>query len=236
MGFKEVVFEENKRLGNVLAQDDAKALYQRSKYYILMKEISEKLRPELPKDEEILAYLPLTNTDNTAFMNTGINSLSYARTKKARDYVNTFHDTRGNRLMIFTKRRILFLVVVEFLEEKQYFSYPYESIQSIYVEKYQRRYFDEKMHRQNFSCYFLDFQSEANVFFEALSEEDYQEYCRIKASIPAFSQVKSGTKVQRNTRLDRVLHKIGSSAVWWINLPFVLLLIYFIWRLLSGLG
>lgn len=233
MGFKEVVYQENQRLGKLMDEAQVQSLYQRSKYYILMQEIKAKLTPQLPADEPILAYLPLTNTDNTALMNTGINGPAYARSKAAREYVEKFHDTRGNRLMVFTKRQILFLVVVDFLEDNQYFSYPYSSLQSIFVEKYQRNYFDEKFRRQRFTCYFVDFQSEAHVFIEALSEQDYQEFCRIKEQISAFAAVPKSNHVQRNSRLDRILHKIGATAVWWINIPFFLLLVYLIWRLLS---
>lgn len=237
MGFKEVLFNENKRLA---AADSAKitdtaTLYHRSKYYILMKEIEKLILPQLEQGETIQGYLPLTVSDNTGVMNTGYNAQTYVTTEKARWYVDQFKDTRGNRVMIFTETRIIFMVIVEFFEDNRYFSYAYDSIHSIFTKKHRRRYFDEHMKRQSHIWYMLDFQSGNHVFDETLAQKDYETLKEIWQRIPAMARIPESNRVYRRNLFDHIASngKLAFNVGFWLfNLPFAVFLIWVIWNLI----
>lgn len=237
MGFKDVLLNENKRLAAIddINGIDTEALYQRSKYYILMKEIESLMTPQLTPGETIQGYLPLTVADNTGSMNTGYNAQTYVTTEKARWYVDQFKDTRGNRVMIFTETRIIFLVIVEFFEENRYYSYAYDSIHSIFTKKHTRRYFDEHMKRQRHVWYLLDFQADNHVFDETLTQKDYETLKEIWQRIPAMARIPESNRVYRRNLFDRITSngKLAFNVGFWLfNLPFAIFLIWVIWNLI----
>lgn len=133
MDFKQLVLNENNLLTKISEQEKA-ATFELSKQYVFLQDLLEELRTLLAKDETILGYLPLTPDGNLAFANQGLGAYAYATTEKAKAYRDIFHDTRGNRLLVFTETRMLFLVIIDYLENNTYFSYPYETIKAFTIK------------------------------------------------------------------------------------------------------
>ena len=127
MNFKQIVDSENRRLRNEVTQDEKNRLLANGKTYIFFQELMTEIQSLLDKDETVQGYLPLSTSGNLAISNQGIAGLSYARTERAKQYVVQFNDTRSNRLFVFSEKRILFLVIIDFLDDQTYFSYPYSS-------------------------------------------------------------------------------------------------------------
>ncbi|MGX7200002.1 hypothetical protein [Enterococcus nangangensis] len=193
---------------------EKKQLFQRTKMYILWQELQELLKDELNTDEEIRYALPITNESNSAVMNSGLLGMTYARSPRAREYVDTFLDLRGNRLLLFTQERIIFLVVVEYLEEGLYYSYPYTSIDQITLQ-YQKispftistadpRVMDIAKAGGD-GYYYLDFESQGDIFVEMFYQKDAQRLLEIFDETPALKGKVSSGKIHRRHKRDYVL-------------------------------
>ncbi len=122
-------------LKNTPETQKLKNRFQQTKQYIFLKEVTDDLKSQLP-DETFLDIYPLTNSENSRVFTSGLLGMNYVRTPKALAYRDLFQDLRGNRLLIFTNQRIIFLVVVEYLEEGLFYSYPYESLENVHVGTY----------------------------------------------------------------------------------------------------
>lgn len=211
--FKKVFDQLNDDLRekNDLSANEKKQLFDETKMYIFIQDFLKKLTPYLQEDEVIQSYLPLTNQDNSAIMTGGIMGMAYARTPDARAYLNTFHTVRGNRLLIFTDQRMIFVVVIDFLEDHTYFSYPYDSIKSFMLKEHTFGYFDwankDGLRKQD-SYYTFDFQAGNHVFTEMLSPEDAQIFQRQLQEIDGLKHVLITDKAKRNNWLDRVFSNV----------------------------
>lgn len=233
--FKDSFRELNSQLfeEDDLTVSGKKRLFQQTKMYIFIQEFLTKLTPILAEGEVIQAYLPLTNQENTAVATGGLLGMAYARTAAAREYVDHFHDVRGNRLLVFTNRRMLFLVMVEFLEEELFYSYPYSSIQSIQFTKHKIGYFDWhqkllKDKRQYRYYYTLDFQSENHIFTEMLTVEDGEIVQRQLQNIPQLQDIMVTAKARRKSKLDAIF----SNLTWQLKVLMIISLLL----LALGLG
>ena len=112
--FKKAFWQLNDELGGKqdLSTQDKKRLFEQTKMYIFLQDFLKKLTPYLEEGEVIQAYLPMTNQGNTAVATGGIMGMAYAREPEARAYVENFHDVRGNRLLVFTNQRMLFVCLL----------------------------------------------------------------------------------------------------------------------------
>lgn len=238
MSFKDVVYAENERLDGELSGDQKKNLYERSKYYILVKDIEAQISQQLAEGETIQGLQPFTIGDNSAVMNAGMMGLNYATTPAARNYVENFHDTRGNRMLIFTDRRIIFLVIIEFLEDGLFYSYPYEEIHSIFLKKRRVRGLSDKY---GFDWYVLDFQAGDHIFSDMIFEKDYQLFLSFWEKIPAMKKVPRGKRVWRKHFVNRIWSNLNLwltimiGANWVFIGAFILVLIYFFFVILPSM-
>lgn len=241
--FKKAFWRLNDELAGKqdLSTQDKKRLFEQTKMYIFLQDFLKKLAPYLEEGEVIQAYLPMTNQENTAVATGGVMGMAYAREPEARAYVENFHDVRGNRLLIFTDRRMLFVVIVEFLEERLYYSYPYEDIQSILFKKRKIGYFDWSAAtvgamRKQTHYYTLDFQAGDRIFTEMLAEDDGIIFQRQLETIPALQGILLGDKVQRTRKFDLFFSNasLQLKILSGISIVFILFLLFYALLLILG--
>ncbi|MDH6364021.1 hypothetical protein M2139_001006 [Enterococcus sp. PF1-24] len=185
-----------------------KQLLQQTKKYIFLRELMEEFAENLAADEIIQAYLPLAAGENSSVANVGLMGMAYAEKPQSKAYVRLFNDIRGNRLLIFTNQRIIFMTLIEYLEDGLYYIYPYAGIKSICFKEQKVGYFEWE-NRQGFFpkrkytySYSLDFQSNNNIFTERLTENDAEIFKRQLSEIEALKNVLITDKVQRNSTFD----------------------------------
>ncbi|KAF1296895.1 hypothetical protein BAU15_14420 [Enterococcus sp. JM4C] len=214
--FKDIFYHLDDQLTNTaddLSDQSKKQLFNQVKFYIFIQEFLEKITPLLEEEEEIKGYLPFSPGPNSSIGNVGFMGMAYARTEEARNYVKTFNDVRGNRLMIFTDKRMIFMTIVEFLEDQTYYSYPYEAIESIRIKQHTVSYFDwEKRFapkRVKIHWYTFDFQSGTNIFTETLDEKDYQLLMEKIKTIEPLQKILITDKVQRSSTFDYLFSNIN---------------------------
>lgn len=241
--FKKAFWRLNDELAGKqdLSAPDKKRLFEQTKMYIFLQDFLKKLTPYLEEGEVIQAYLPMTNQENTAVATGGVMGMAYAREPEARAYVENFHDVRGNRLLIFTDRRMLFVVIVEFLEERLYYSYPYEDIQSILFKKHKIGYFDWSAAtigaiRKQTHYYTLDFQAGDHIFTEMLAEDDGVIFQRQLETIPALQGILLGEKVQRARKFDLFFSNasLQLKILYGLSILLVLFLLFYVVLLILG--
>lgn len=241
--FKKAFWQLNDELAGKqdLSTQDKKRLFEQTKMYIFLQDFLKKLTPYLEEGEVIQAYLPMTNQENTAVATGGIMGMAYAREPEARAYVENFHDVRGNRLMVFTNQRMLFVVIVEFLEERLFYSYPYDSIQSILFKKHKIGYFDWSAAtigaiRKQTHYYTLDFQAGNHIFTEMLAEDDGVIFQRQLETIPALQGILLGEKVQRERKFDLIFSNASLQLKLLYGLSILLVLFLVLYVILLVLG
>lgn len=207
--FKKVFSIENQQLSN---QKNA-SLKANGKSYVFAQELLKDFEKHLEEGEHILGLIPLTNQTNSSVMNTGVMGMAYARNPKARQYVETFNSVRGNRLLFFTEERIIFMTVVDYLEEDLYYSYPYQSIERIKIKKRRLGYFDWSQHykpRRNYQeTYTLDFQSNNHVFTELMTQKDIDTFLQKKRLIPKMRNIPITDKTHRNNLFDLLFSNVS---------------------------
>lgn len=241
--FKKAFWQLNDELAGKqdLSTQDKKRLFEQTKMYIFLQDFLKKLTPYLEEGEVIQAYLPMTNQENTAVATGGIMGMAYAREPEARAYVENFHDVRGNRLLVFTNQRMLFVVIVEFLEERLFYSYPYDSIQSILFKKHKIGYFDWSAAtigaiRKQTHYYTLDFQAGNHIFTEMLAEDDGVIFQRQLETIPALQGILLGEKVQRERKFDLIFSNASLQLKLLYGLSILLVLFLVLYVILLVLG
>lgn len=241
--FKKAFWQLNDELAGKqdLSTQDKKRLFEQTKMYIFLQDFLKKLTPYLEEGEVIQAYLPMTNQENTAVATGGIMGMAYAREPEARAYVENFHDVRGNRLLVFTNQRMLFVVIVEFLEERLFYSYPYDSIQSILFKKHKIGYFDWSAAtigaiRKQTHYYTLDFQAGDHIFTEMLAEDDGVIFQRQLETIPALQGILLGEKVQRERKFDLIFSNASLQLKLLYGLSILLVLFLVLYVILLVLG
>lgn len=241
--FKKAFWQLNDELAGKqdLSTQDKKRLFEQTKMYIFLQDFLKKLTPYLEEGEVIQAYLPMTNQENTAVATGGIMGMAYAREPEARAYVENFHDVRGNRLLVFTNQRMLFVVIVEFLEERLFYSYPYDSIQSILFKKHKIGYFDWSAAtigaiRKQTHYYTLDFQAGDHIFTEMLAEDDGVIFQRQLETVPALQGILLGEKVQRERKFDLVFSNasLQLKLLYGLSILVVLFLVLYVVLLVLG--
>lgn len=241
--FKKAFWQLNDELGGKqdLSTQDKKRLFEQTKMYIFLQDFLKKLTPYLEEGEVIQAYLPMTNQENTAVATGGIMGMAYAREPEARAYVENFHDVRGNRLLVFTNQRMLFVVIVEFLEERLFYSYPYDSIQSILFKKHKIGYFDWSAAtigaiRKQTHYYTLDFQAGNYIFTEMLAEDDGVIFQRQLETVPALQGILLGEKVQRERKFNLIFSNASLHLKLLYGLSILLVLFLVLYVILLVLG
>lgn len=204
-----------------LTSEQKRQLFKQTQMYIQLEGVIADLSQDLETDEEIAGYLPFTNEGNSAMATSGIMGMTYVNSAEAQTYRDNFHDLRGNRLLIFTNQRMIFTIIIEFLEERRYYSYPYNKIQGIRFEKHAVGYFDWQKgailpKRQRTHWYSLDFQSQTNVFTEVLQPAEAKKFQELVEALPSLKAITIDEKRHRDNVFDYLFSqtKIG---IWAFN-------------------
>ncbi|MGM0124342.1 hypothetical protein IGI37_001719 [Enterococcus sp. AZ194] len=214
--FKNIFYHLDEQLSassEDLSESAKKKLFGQVKFYIFIQDLLKRVEPLLNNGEEIKGYLPFSPGPNSSIANVGMMGMAYAKTEEARNYVKAFNDVRGNRLMIFTEERMIFMTIVEFLEDQTYFSYPYESIDSIRLKQHTASYFDwEKRFspkRVKIHWYTFDFQAGNNIFTETLDEKDTELLKEKMNSIEQLKSIMITDNVKRKSTFDFLFSNVN---------------------------
>jgi hypothetical protein len=210
----------------------------------LSKFIEEEVKPLLQDGEEIQGYFPMTTDgQNSSVTGVGLLGMMTVKTEKGKEYVKEFQELRGNRMLLFTDTRILFITPLELLEENLYYSYPYDSIGAITIKKHSARLFGKgRPEVKGEVWYLLDFQSETHIFTEMISEAHVETLKELMNRIPAFGQIPLAEKINRGNFFDRVASNLDwlyvamkTSSSWALVLGILIYLVfiaYLVWRFL----
>ncbi|WP_086312883.1 hypothetical protein A5821_000444 [Enterococcus sp. 7F3_DIV0205] len=213
--FKVVINQLNNEIANSskkeLNKQQKKNLFNQTKMYIFLQDFIEKVKPYLEEGEEIHAYLPMTSDgQNVSAVGLGLLGMYHPETEEAKAYVKNFNDLRGNRILIFTDQRMIFTTIIEFLDQRTFFSYPYTTIKAITLKENKMNYFDWDESfppkRVALYTYIFDFESENHIFSELLGQRDADILKRQLLEIPALKEIVVIKKVYRERRFDRVVN------------------------------
>lgn len=204
---------------------DKQKIFEKSKKYILIQQLLEDIQDFLTEGETIEEYLAFSSVDNISNFSANWMSFSYARTAKAKSYVENFKGTRGNRLFIFTNQRIIYLFPLEFFESNHFYSYPYDSIKVLTLQEHRKK--NTKL--ENFTV--LDFESNQRVFTETLNDQDYARILKIRDKVSGFGKIPVNNKPVRKRKFDYLFGhmlfglKIASVINYIYIMIFILLLV-----------
>lgn len=203
---------------------------------LILADILNRLEAALDKNERILRLLPLTDTENTANLTTGLMGFETVSTPEAKRYVKLFNNVRSHRILAFTSKRILLVFPVQLLEDRSFFSYFYSDIKAIMLRRNKKGIIESI--RKDLEWYVLDFQAGNHIFTETLTRDAKNNFVQIIESIPAAKEIPIAKHVVRSTFFDRVVNnfetfiKLGYAAnVFWFAL-----LAVFVLGTLFGIG
>ncbi|MHC5269180.1 hypothetical protein ACYSNO_08380 [Enterococcus sp. LJL98] len=198
-----------------LTPTEKKQLFLRTKMYILLQEVLEEFQQFFDKDEEIVGSIPLTNEENSVAATAGINGMLLVKTPQGKDYLKTFHELRGHRLLIFTNKKIYFMVVLEFIEEKKFYTYEYHAISRIKFKKETRKYREWQSLTQSTKeetiSYTFDFQAGGQVFTEIFTPEEGEKFLAIRKKIPQLQAIELSNHVTRDSLFDYIFSNVHFS-------------------------
>lgn len=202
--------------------------------YISMHQVMAQVQTLLAPGEKIINMLPMTNEENTGIATDGVMGMYAPQQQATKDYVKSQDSLRGNRLMIFTDRRMIFFVVIEFLDDpKAYYSYEYHELKHVMLKQHKTTIPGAKpWQRAYFSSYRVDFETpERHIFSELLTEENFKLFQRNLLTIPAMADIEITDHLDRSFRRDNWL----SSGKFWFNLALVVMAFFLIMTLIGGL-
>lgn len=211
-----------------LTPKEKERLKKQTQMYILLKELIKDFSSHFEEGEEIIEYFPFTNEENSAIGTNGPLGMMYVNSDKGKEYVKRFNDLRGNRLLIATNKRLYFFVVLEYIEEKLFYSHPYEEIEGILLKKHKVSYFEWKsaLHviRGHSFWYTLDFQSGPNVFTDTLTAEDGERFLALSEKVPEIKQILERNKVKRKNKFDYIFSNMH-LAIKVVTIAFIAVVI-----------
>lgn len=241
--FKAVINQINNEITNSskrkLNTQQRKNLFNQTKMYIFLQDFIEKVKPLLEEGEEIHAYLPMTNDgQNASAVGLGLLGMYHPESEEAKAYVKNFNDLRGNRILIFTNQRMIFTTIIEFLDQRTFFSYPYTTIKAITLKENKLAYFDWDdsfpPKRVALYTYTFDFESENHIFTELLGQRDADILKRQLLEIPALKEILVTRKVYRKQRFDRIVNNPVLAYRLMYYLPLAAAVIFSILLALGG--
>lgn len=183
--------------------------------FITMHQVLDQVDQLLAPGEKIINLLPMTNEDNSGYATDGVFGMYVPQTEATKDYRDAQFSLRGNRLMVFTDRRIIFFIVIEFLDNpKQYFSYEYTHIKYVKLAAKRVRAEDPKHlgKPQYYGYYSFDFETtDKHVFTEFLTQENGELFKHNLLTIPGMKDIQIGDKVKRFTLFDQMFSNTSLS-------------------------
>ncbi|EOL43289.1 PH domain-containing protein [Enterococcus caccae] len=237
--FKKVINQINKEITNntksELNTQQKSNLFNQTKMYIFLQDFIEKMNPYLEVGEKIYAYLPMTTDgQNASVVGLGLLGMYHPETEEAKAYVKNFKDLRGNRILIFTNQRMIFTTIIEFLDQRTFFSYPYTTIKAITLKENKMSYFDWDTSfppkRVALYTYTFDFESQDHIFSELLSQRDADILKRQLLEIPALQNILVTKKIYRERRFDRIVNNPVLAyrlTYYFFNVLVILILLLF---------
>ena len=230
----------NKPTNSHLSTEMQKRKQQRTvAMYLTMRHILDEVQKLLQPDEKIINLLPMTNEEYSQMATGGIMGMYAPQSEETKQYIHDQTSLRGNRLMVFTNQRIIFFIVIEFLDNpKQFFSYNYDQLQAVKLaeRKISVPGNEHFWQRDYFTYYSLDFETDdKHVFTEFLTNENGQLFKRNLLTIPAMAHVQISDHVVRPNKFDYVFSNVSlQSKILYVGLP-LLLAITLILTLISAL-
>lgn len=211
--FVKVVNEMNGIPTTVTGLEDTPELNARYKareasLYISMQQVLSQVATLLAPDEEILSMMPMTNEENSAYATDGVMGMYAPKSQKAKDYIKSQSSLRGNRLMLFTNQRMIFFVVIEFIDDPTaYYSYAYDQIKHIKFKQHRMSIPGAKpWQREYLSWYGVDFETaDRHIFNEVLTSANGKQFQRNLVAIPGMRQIDIGEKQDRYFSRDNYL-------------------------------
>ncbi|WP_179394368.1 hypothetical protein [Lacticaseibacillus absianus] len=193
---------------------------------VTMHQVLEQVGALLEPGETLVNMLPMTNEANSAAATDGLMGMYGVKTEQARDYVTTQASLRGNRLMVFTDRRIIFFIVIEFLDDSQaYYSYPYSALDWVMLRADPA---PGAAGQAMINPYTLDFETaDRHVFTEFLTPENAQMFKENLLRIPAMANIRLSDHVHRRRRWDQFASNLDFQLAF-ASKGFWLLLVFFI--------
>lgn len=219
--FKQSVSDLNKPNEKQMAKEDLtssekKQLFLRTKMYVILQEIMEELSQNFEENEAIAGYLAFSNEENSTSGTMGWAGMMQVTTPRGRDYLNTFHELRGHRLLVFTNKKMYFIVVLEFIEKNLFYTYDYNTIKKIKFKKSQTSYREwrsiGRFEKEESIHYTLDFQAGNRIFTEILTEKDGEAFLELHEKIPALNAIELTNKATRNSFFSYVFSNINFSV------------------------
>lgn len=174
--------------------------------YITMRQILDQVTALLDDDEKIINFMPMTDEQNSQVATGGVMGMYHPKSTAAKNYMHEQDSLRGNRLMVFTNKRMIFFIVIEFLDNtEQYFSYKYSALHAVKLKKHSQVIpTDHKgLKRVTDTWYTLDFQTDdRHIFTEILTPENGNLFKKNVLTIPAMQNIVLTDKVTRIKKLD----------------------------------
>lgn len=183
--------------------------------YITMQQVLDQVTTLLAADEKIINFMPMTDEQNSQVATAGIMGMYHPKTEAAKSYMNEQDSLRGNRIMVFTNKRMIFFIVIEFLDDpKQYFYYQYSALHAIKLKKHsQVEPIDHQgLKRVTTAWYTLDFETDdRHIFTEILTPENGQLFKKNALTIPAMQGILISDKVSRVNLFDFIFSNVGGE-------------------------
>ncbi|MBP2098085.1 PH domain-containing protein [Enterococcus rivorum] len=206
-GFKQVVSDVTTNLNSDLSSEGKEKTFQSSKKHIILRKVIEGIEASLDEDEFICDYLPFSNGENTGVFTTGWAGMEAATKSLSKEYVKEFNDNRGNRMFLFTNKRIIFVFPLHYLETSEFISYPYDKIKAITLKKNKKGKI-----RKDVEWYYLDFQVNQHIFTETLTVRDKDKLLQIVNKVPRLKEIPIVKHVVRTNKFDQFFSNINFSV------------------------
>ncbi|WP_125606112.1 hypothetical protein [Lapidilactobacillus bayanensis] len=221
--------------------------YLRQKYrerqaalYITMQQVLDQLTKLLEPDEKIINFMPMTDEQNSQFATGGVMGMYHPKTTAAQKYMHEQDSLRGNRIMAFTNKRMIFFIVIEFLDDpNQYFSYEYSALHSIKLKRHSQVVPTDHrgLKRVTDAWYTLDFETDdRHIFTEILTSENGQLFKKNTLTIPAMKNISITDRVTRIKKLDMYFSNVAGQygCFMWFGIIWLGgLALYFLWNWIS---
>lgn len=211
-----------------------------AKLFITMQQVLAQVNDLLAPDEKIINFMPMTDENNSQMATGGVMGMYNIKTLAGKDYMKAQDSLRGNRLMIFTDRRIIFFILIEFIDDPtQYFSYQYSELHNVKLREHKQKVpLPENGVEPEDVWYGLDFETDnKHIFTEFLTQENGQLFKKNLLTIPSMQGIKLTDKVTINSRFDLIFGNVNGVLGWMMVLGIiytVFMIFIIIQALISG--
>jgi hypothetical protein len=224
-------FPDKTDLSQVNAELRAAYQVREASLYLMMQQVLTKLKAQLRPEEMIVNLMPITNENGSQAATNGYMGMYAAKSTAGEKYIKTQKNLRGNRLLVFTDQRMIFLILVEFIDDpSQFFSYDYDKIKAIKLNEHRASEPAELARpwkRKHYKWFTLDFQTDdLQVFTETLDVKNAKLFKRNLLTIPKMKTI----EISQYVRRKNVFQFIFS------NTNFLIKFVQIFWILVAAAG